>query len=411
MSDDVSATEPTGFEHARAVADAILFEGYVLYPYRASAPKNRMRWQFGVLAPPGSDRSETTFAQTECLAVVTGPQPSLVVKVRFLQAERRSAYGSGEPPWDEGVVREVDARVSLTPGTVRTFPFHMPGRQTPERTRQPLSGLLRIETSCPPCDGLHSVRIRVENHSAGPVAPRSRMLLGSLIGTHTLIAADQARFLSLADPPAWAAQAAAGCDNRHTWPVLVDDTTVLSSPIILEDRPRIAPESTADFYDATEIDELLTLRTLTLTDEEKRAARATDARAAAIVDHAEAMTGPELERLHGRLRRLDEVDGPNPSPGDTAAGWDEPAAEAEQGVAVRGGRAVAGARVRLCPGSRRADAQDMFLHGRTARVAAVLHDVDGGRHVAVILDDDPAAELHDAVGRHWHFAPDEVELL
>lgn len=411
MNRDVLGGQPTGFARARAVADAVLFEGYVLYPYRACAPKNRLRWQFGVLAPTGSDPWETSSAQTECLAVPCGAMPSLAVRIRFLQAERRPARGPGEPPWDEGVVREVDARAALVPGAALTFPFHVAGRESQERVRRALSGILRIEAGRPPgTDGLLKVRVRVENHTAGPVTPRSEMLLGSLIGTHTLLAADHARLLSLTDPPEWAAQAAAGCDNRHTWPVLIDDTTVLSSPIILADRPRVAPESPADLYDATEIDELLTLRTLTLTDEEKRAARATDARAAAIVDHAETMTGPALERLHGTLRRPATADTPD-RPQDTGAGTAAPAPEEEQGVAVPGGRAVPGVRLRLRPGSRRADAQDMFLRGRTARVAAIRRDVDGATHLAVILDDDPAADLHASVGRHWYFAPDEVELL
>ena len=45
------AAAPASFELARAVADAVLYEGYLLYPYRRSSGKNRVRWQFGVLAP------------------------------------------------------------------------------------------------------------------------------------------------------------------------------------------------------------------------------------------------------------------------------------------------------------------------------------------------------------------------
>src|SRR3954452_5946711 len=96
------------FEAARRVADAVLLEGYVLYPYRASAPKNRVRWQFGVLAPPGADPSETSFAQTECL-VTPGTAPALALRVRFLQVRTRE----GGPPWDEGAVREIDAHTPL----------------------------------------------------------------------------------------------------------------------------------------------------------------------------------------------------------------------------------------------------------------------------------------------------------
>ena len=43
-------------ELARAVADAVLYEGYLLYPYRATSSKNQVRWQFGVLGPDGAER-------------------------------------------------------------------------------------------------------------------------------------------------------------------------------------------------------------------------------------------------------------------------------------------------------------------------------------------------------------------
>ena len=53
------------------IADAVLYEGYVLYPYRASAPKNRLRWQVGLVAPRSfaeAAGSDPWFTQTECLA-------------------------------------------------------------------------------------------------------------------------------------------------------------------------------------------------------------------------------------------------------------------------------------------------------------------------------------------------------
>ncbi len=39
------------FDREREIADAILYEGYILYPYRASAIKNRQRWTFGGVFP------------------------------------------------------------------------------------------------------------------------------------------------------------------------------------------------------------------------------------------------------------------------------------------------------------------------------------------------------------------------
>jgi hypothetical protein len=173
--------------------------------------------------------------------------------------------------------------------------------------------------------------------------------------------------------------------------------------------------------DLTEIDEMLVLRTMTLTDEEKRQARATDERAAAIVDGADAITPDALARLHGVVRqdadpRQDGDLRQDARPaGSEEASWWTPEAERAvsprtDSVPVTGGRAARGTRVRLRP-RRRADAQDMFLEGRTATVAVVLADVDGGSHVAVTLDDDPAAGLKESAGRYLYFAPEEVELL
>jgi len=165
---------------------------------------------------------------------------------------------------------------------------------------------------------------------------------------------------------------------------------VLASPIILYDDPAIAPESPGDLFDGTEIDEILTLRTMTLTDEEKREARATDPRAAAIVDRVDAMPPELLERLHGAVRSLRPV---------------------QPSVTVAGVRVAEGSRVRLRPNLRGADAQDMFLAGLVATVRTVLTDVDGVTYVAVTLDDDPGADLQHTHGRYRYFSPDEIEPL
>src|SRR6202034_425438 len=97
----------------------------------------------------------------------------------------------------------------------------------------------------------------------------------------------------------------ASCRSEGTFPVLIgSDDIVLSSPIILYDHPEVARESAGDLYDATEIDEILALRVLTLTDEEKAEARGTDARAAAIIDRCDNMPPEMWERLHGAVRSL-----------------------------------------------------------------------------------------------------------
>ena len=215
--------------------------------------------------------------------------------------------------------------------------------------------------------------------------------------------------------------------NLHTFPVLAGENggrdVVLSSPIIMYDHPGVAPESPGDLHDACEIDEILTLRTMTLTDEEKREARATDPRAKAIVDRADVMPEEVFARLHGAVRSLrpvpdDGVEAPAdpPAPPDRAPRWWDPGADdalspGSDAVVVDGVRVARGSRVRLRPRTGGTDAHDMFLQGRTARVEAVLLDVDDERHVAVVLDDDPGADLHEWYGRYHYFAPAELTPL
>jgi len=81
----------------------------------------------------------------------------------------------------------------------------------------------------------------------------------------------------------------------------------LSSPIILYDYPQIAPESSGDLFDGTEIDEILSLRIMTLTDEEKREMRESDVRARQILERTESLPVDQLMKLHGVLRGLRAV--------------------------------------------------------------------------------------------------------
>jgi hypothetical protein len=188
---------------------------------------------------------------------------------------------------------------------------------------------------------------------------------------------------------------------------------MLSSPIILYDHPAVAPESPGDLYDATEIDEILALRVLTLTDDEKAEARATDPRAAAIVERCDTMPPEVWQRLHGAVRTLEPAGAP-PEPVATVPWWD-PGADSSvdpetDSVTISGLEVARGSAVRLRP-SRRADAHDLFLAGLTATVAGVFSDVDGNVHVAVTIDSDPATDALAWQGRYLYFHPDEVEPL
>ena len=182
------------------------------------------------------------------------------------------------------------------------------------------------------------------------------------------------------------------------------DDVMLASPIILEEHPQIAPESQGDLFDATEIDEILSLRTLTLTDEEKAEARATDPRAAAVIDRVDSMPGEILERLHGAIRTLrPRQDDTVPTFTEPDAPWWDPGADASVSPGDRHHHRRRRGDRQGQPGSScvprvGADAQDMFLDGKIATVEAVLFDVDGGHHLAVTLDDDPGADIAPGAG-------------
>ncbi|XVU22667.1 hypothetical protein ACQPZJ_36145 [Actinoplanes sp. CA-054009] len=336
-------------EAVRAVADAVLYEGYLLYPYRAGATKNRSRWQFGVLGPPRATAAafaEEPTMSAQCL--LTPSATGVRVYLRFLRLV-------GERPVEHEIALP---RVALPAAvTVRV---------------EGLAASVRV--SGEPAGDWIRLTVEVANECPDEVTDKAAALRGSLLAAHLVLVAEGGRFASAQDPPPGAPE----CRQHRCWPVLAgDDDVVLAAPIILYDHPRIAEQSPGDLFDATEIDEILTLRVMTLTEAEKAEARATDPRAAEIVDRCDGLGPADLERLHGVLRPA----GPEP-----------------------------GALVRVRP-RRRADAQDMFFAGRIARVAAVLDDVDGGTHVALTLLDDPAGDLHEWYGRYLYFSPDELEPL
>jgi len=409
------------FAAARAVADAVMYEGYILYPYRASAAKNQSRWQFGVVMSPdytAVDPSERSFAQTECV-LEHGAQPVIAVIVRFLQVQRRTRAGSR---WDEAVEHEVVVRVDATrlqgDGHVTGFEIAGGGERQDDvlRVRQPLAGTVSVlATPLPGPWGAARLRVRVDNRSTQAAAPATRdeALPTALVAAHMMIGVRGGAFISMTDPPEWARAGVQACENVGCWPVLAGPDggrgIMLSTPIILYDHPELAPESPGELYDGTEIDEILSLRTLALSDDEKAEARATDPRAAALIDRVEALGPDDFSRMHGAIR----------SPSSAAAGrpgvpWWDPAADASVSpdtdtVTVAGRRIARGSLVTLRPGARRSDAQDMFLDGRTARVEAVLLDVDDAAYLAVTLADDPDQDLRIAHGRFLYFSPDEVE--
>jgi hypothetical protein len=320
------------------IAKAVLYEGYMLYPYRPSSVKNRQRFNFGVLYPQAYSEAhagqEAYSMQTECLVCGDG-HSVLEVRLRFLHLQTRSTgalfneHSGTQDSWQEAVEREFVVptfdlgklcRQKVT--TAFSFPAHVKVEDSPEgrgeevvvtRWQEAINGTIELRTEQVSADAFKiAIQVRnitlLETNGAPHIQQRDQILMRSLVSTHLILGMQSGEFISLLDPPADFAELAAQCQNVGAWPVLIGEPgqhdTLLASPIILYDYPQIAPESSGDLFDGTEIDEILSLRIMTLTDEEKREIRHSDARAREILERTETMPPEQFMKLHGALRGL-----------------------------------------------------------------------------------------------------------
>jgi hypothetical protein len=345
----------TNLDRVEKIAEAVLYEGYMLYPYRASAVKNQQRWNFGVVCPRAYSESqngtEAWSMQTECL-LQSSSATRLSVKIRFLQIANRSVAILPQPlqelpqdsepeyktadklevagetfaPWQEAIEREV----SIPPlfpadralSQISSFAF--PAGKTFEplldennwivgliiREWKTICGSVELESKQYQ-NGVTRITVHIRNlvsNGSLPEQSRADALMYSLVSAHTILIAEGGQFVSLLDPPENLRSMVAECCNLGTWPVLAGNEdqrdTMLSSPIILYDYPQIAPESPGSLFDGTEIDEILSLRILTMTEEEKHEMRQSDQRARQILERTESMLPEQFMKLHGALRGL-----------------------------------------------------------------------------------------------------------
>jgi hypothetical protein len=449
-------------DRIRDVANAVLYEGYILYPYRPSSIKNQQRWSFGCVFPRGfaGRQGDASIMQTQVL-LQGSLDTRLDAHIRFLQlltrevgvlphpveeftpgiedkakrVQRLEVDGKQYLSWEEAVEREVvlpDYSVADTIAATRQTAFHFPGAQTVEPladARATIHGLLirsscaiegLVETSVEQLsDDIYRLTVRIQNVSTLARADCEQRHLAqryAFASTHTILGIRDGAFISLMDPPEDLRDAAANCDNQGTWPVLAgksgDTDAVLSSPIILYDHPDIAQQSPGDLFDATEIDEILTLRILTMTDAEKREMAAADVRARALLERTHGLTAAQLAQMHGVMH----------SPGAAGAGRREEDSLAGQATAdgkpplaslLRDGRSLAvGTAVRLRP-REGGDIMDLALAGQIAIIEAIERDFEERVHIAVTLRDDPGRDLGVAgfPGHRFYFSQEEIEPL
>ncbi len=322
------------FNAVEKIAAAILYEGYILYPYRATAIKNRQRWNFGTLYPrvyAQAQRPEEPYRLiAECLVAPATNTSSgfdamldaarLDVRCSFLQlvrqqedtlsqqSEGQHALSDPSLAWEEAVERTSE-HADLSLKQLIAAPLSLTVAMDAANLQIEIA--IRAQVLA---EGACKLRLTVQNLSqppTGAAARRDEALPFSLVSAHLLLGITGGEFLSLLDPPPAYRDCVATCSNAGVFPVLAgvepDRSLMFCSPIILYDYPQIAPESAGDFFDGTEMDEMLTLRVLTLTDAEKQEMRNGDPRARRILERTEALTSEAMLKAHGIVRELREM--------------------------------------------------------------------------------------------------------
>jgi hypothetical protein len=438
------------------VVHAVLYEGYILYPYRASAKKNRQRFTFGRVYPEAYSAfqhgAEPCLMQTQCL-MEGPPSAGVEVTIRFLHPMARDIGAVAAPlpelpapdnpdffhivseleidgqlhqSWQEAVERTVRLsapslsdlgkqaqQVSFSfPATRAIEPIYDHRKQIAGvivRRQEGVEGVVELAMH-PAGESIFQITVRVVNRTPVPdivLNDSNEIVMRTFASTHTILSTRGAEFISSIDPPAAYSRAVAACRNIGTWPILVGEEekkerdTMVSSPIILYDYPKIAPESPGDLFDSGEIDEILTLRIMTLTDEEKREMRGVDDQARRILERTEALPGEDLLRMHGSMRNSSALDEAFFNP-ETRL----------RTVTVNGIRLKEGDLVRVRP-KPRGDVMDIALAGKVAVIESIEQDAENKTHLALVLEDDPGRDLGmlRQPGHRFFYGVDEVEPL
>jgi hypothetical protein len=322
----------------RAIADAVLYEGYLLWPYRRSALKNQQRFTFGSVYPGAfaklnGDRSRIRM---QCL-LEGGPATRLEVTVRWLHLVERQPlrlfcgdwekvdelrYGDVRYlAWEEATEREFT--LELTVGELPDG-VHMPvrvqaGGETEtlgadavvRRSWRELEGDLEVAAATV-ARGIVRLSVAFANHAEWTDGDRAEALGSTFLSTHVVARCRDGEFVSQTDPPPHLGAHAEVCVNDGVWPVLVGEPgardTLLGSPIVLSDYPSVAPESPGDLFDGGEIDALLIHSIRGLTEAERDEMAASDPRTREILERSLALPGEQMRRLYGAVREMRRVE-------------------------------------------------------------------------------------------------------
>lgn len=381
------------------IVSSVLYEGHILYPYRANLRQtSHERFTAGRVYPEGYSQLhhslEPSVIQTECLLIPTSELPELDVSVRFLQPLRRkiasvsegcksadesvtkhnivpslTVAGQTYQPWQEAAEREI----ALGPIILRSkqrnsiiVPFQYPAVCSHEhirdehgrvrglilRNQEAVSGMVEIKTT-PVKSDLIRVTVRLLNDTPIDLANQrdyESVAMQTFVSTHTILHAKGADFVSSMNTPAEYASTISACKNIGTWPVLIGDEsrqehdTMLSAPACLPDYPKVASRELELPDLEGEIDELAMFSSITLSVRDE----------------------PSI------VAKRDVVPTPFELPGRVTT------------VSVGGAELKPGDRVRLR--SKHPGNTDILLDGRTAVIQALEEDKEHHIHIAVVLE-------------------------
>jgi len=330
----------------------LLYEGYSLFPYHRSAIKNQKPVPFGVVFPENyNNYNEHAHSMMHSQSIIKGNKNTKInIDVRFLHLKETnllpddSKAESGKDDYApvnsliiggksfragwQTIERKISSREMLLSQILKNkkvidFSFgkmhesenindeknHLWGQQI--TGVEEINGRISIEAA--QVENMpNAFRITVTVRNTTPIKnaaeiTRDKVLSASFLSTHIILRTIDGEFISHQAPGDLWAEAIAGCNNINTWPILIDEdnTTLLSSPIILYDYPKLNHQNHGDLFDSTEIEEALLLHVSVLSDKEKEQIAGSDEKLNSMLHKVSQVTPEELIKFHGGMREID----------------------------------------------------------------------------------------------------------
>jgi len=282
------------------ITTSLLYEGYALYPYRTTALKNKTPIPFGVIYPEkygAQNKYSDSRMRTESL-LIGNDETELIVTIKFLQVHNSNNEWQAEER--QVISRQVNIRDLLCNNIDLFFKF------SGQNDSLEIEGHATIHLK--KMNGWKDtflLSVSIANTTPVPDNVSGHKILEyAFVSTHTILECRNGEFISEQNPREEFRELVKGCHNLRTYPVLIDEenTTMLSSPIILYDHPKINNESKGELFDGTEMEEALWLHINALTESEKEQLSTVDEKIQSLLDTAKQITPTELIHLHDYLK-------------------------------------------------------------------------------------------------------------